>query len=97
MPDPPEGLRHQLDLVARLKMRRTSPACTRTTRIRWLALLHIEIESPESTTGIKRRLPRYYIHLREKSGLPVLPIVLYLKVRLDGIGSDVCEERFWEF
>jgi hypothetical protein len=58
--------------------------------------VHIEIESPDRTTSIKRRLPAYYIHLRRSSGLPVLPIVLYLKVSLQGIGVDVYEEKFWE-
>ena len=61
-----------------------------------LAIVHIEIESRDSTTDLKRRLPSYYIHLRDEHGLPVLPIVVYLKVGLDGIGIDVCEERFWE-
>jgi len=97
LPDPPEGTRHQLDLVARLKTRENVPGMQPDDPDRWLALVHIEIEAPDRTTSIKRRLPRYYIHLREKSGLPVLPIVVYLKVGLDGIGSDLCEERFWEF
>ncbi len=63
---------------------------------RWLALIHIEIESPEGTTSLKSRLPRYYIHLRDCYSLPVLPIVIYLKVGMDGIGVDHIEERFWE-
>src|SRR5207302_7839346 len=31
-----------------------------------------------------------------KHGLPVLPIGLYLRVGLQGIGIDVYEEHFWE-
>jgi hypothetical protein len=61
----------------------------------WLTLIHIEIESPDRTVQLKPRLPRYYIHLREQYGLPVLPIVIYLKVGLDGIGIDVYEESIW--
>lgn len=96
LPDPPEGTRHHLDLVARVRTRENVPGRQPDEPDRWLALVHIEIESPDRTTGIKPRLPRYYIHLREKTELPVLPIVLYLKVGLDGIGVDTYEERFWE-
>ena len=39
---------------------------------------------------------RSYVHLRDKHGLPVLPIGLYLRVGLQGIGIDVYEEHFWE-
>jgi len=95
LPEPPEGSRHQLDLVARIRTRENVPGLQPDDPDRWLALVHIEIESPDRTTGIKRRLPRYYVHLREKFELPVLPIVLYLKVGLNGIGVDTYEERFW--
>jgi hypothetical protein len=39
---------------------------------------------------------RSYVHLRDRYGLPVLPIGLYLRVGLDGVGVDVYEEQFWE-
>lgn len=54
--------------------------------------MHIEIESRDQTTRLKPRLPVYYVHLRQLHELPVLPIVLYLKVGLDGIGIDAYEE-----
>ena len=38
----------------------------------------------------------YYIQLRRDSGLPVLPIALFLRTGLDGIGWDGYEEHFWE-
>ncbi len=37
-----------------------------------------------------------YSQLRRDYGLPVLPIGLFLRVGLEGIGIDVYEERFWE-
>jgi hypothetical protein len=40
--------------------------------------------------------PYYYHFLRDKYGLPVLPIVLYLKVGLEGIGVHQCVETVWE-
>lgn len=92
--DPPEGARRQLDLVVRIRTRENVPGIQPEDPNRWLALIHVEIESPDRTTAIKPRLPRYYVHLREKSELPVLPIVLYLKVGLEGIGVDTYEERF---
>jgi hypothetical protein len=90
MPDPPEGTRHLPDLVARIHTRE------RIDSEQWLALIHIEIEAPDRATLLKPRLPRYYIHLRDKYEMPVLPIVIYLKVGMNGIGVDVYEERFWE-
>ncbi len=38
----------------------------------------------------------YYEQLRRIHGLPVLPIALYLKVGLEGIGWDSYEETYWE-
>jgi hypothetical protein len=93
--DPPDGGKHAVDLVA--KVQATEPidpdSADPTT---WLALVHVEVESPDKTTRLKPRLPGYYFRLRAKHDLPVLPIVLYLKVGLDGIGVDTVVERFWE-
>ena len=94
--DPPEGSRHLLDLVAKLRTRAPAGDHDPATPEAWLALVHVEIESPDKTTLLKPRLPRYYIHLREAYDLPVLPIVLYLKVGLDGVGVDTFRESFWE-
>jgi hypothetical protein len=38
----------------------------------------------------------YYEQVRRHHGLPVLPIALYLRVGLDGIGWDVYEEWYWD-
>jgi hypothetical protein len=38
----------------------------------------------------------YYEQLRRRHDLPVLPIALYLRVGLDGIGWDLYEETYWE-
>jgi hypothetical protein len=93
--DPPDGAKHVVDLVA--KVRATEPIDpTSTDPTAWLALVHVEIESPDRTTLLKPRLPGYYFRLRARHGLPVLPIVLYLKVGLEGVGEDVVEERFWD-
>jgi len=91
--DPPDGRRHLLDLVAKLG----TTAAPVDGPDEWIALVHIEIESPDRTTALKPRLPAYYMHLVETYGRPVLPIVLYLKVGLDGIGVDTVTHRVFDF
>jgi hypothetical protein len=95
-PDPPEGARHFLDLVAKLPTRQGVPGQRPDEPEQWLALVHIEIESPDKVTPLRPRMYRSYAELRAKHGLPVLPIGLYLRVGLDGIGIDIYEEHFWE-
>jgi hypothetical protein len=95
-PDPPDGPRRVLDLVARLPTREAVPGQRPGEPEHFLALVHIEIESPDKATPLRPRIYRDYGYLRDKYGLPVLPIGLFLKVGLDGVGIDVYEERFWE-
>ena len=95
-PDPPEGTRSILDLVAKLPAREPTPGADPAQCQTWLALIHIEIESPDKVAPLRPRMFRSYVYLRDRYQLPVLPIGLFLKVGLDGIGIDVYEERFWE-
>jgi hypothetical protein len=91
-PDPPEGSRHVLDMVAQVPVAAGAeggPASS-------LLLVHVEIESPDRTTRLTSRLPYYYHFLRDKHGLPVVPIVLYLKAGLDGVGVDCYVEELWD-
>jgi hypothetical protein len=92
LPNPPEGTRHRVDLIAKLRCLEEIEGYGSD----WLALVHIEIESRDSASSIKSRLPRYYLHLRDKYGYPVLPIVLFLSVAYDGLGVDTVTESFWE-
>ena len=61
-----------------------------------VALVHVELESRASTLAFRPRMFEYYVQLRRNTGLPVLPIALFLRVGLDGIGWDAYEEHFWE-
>lgn len=88
-PELSEGSLHVLDLVARLP-----GYATEQQELATLVLVHIEIESPDRTTLLKPRLPYYYHFLRDKYQLPVLPVVIYLKVALDGVGIDEYSEHF---
>jgi hypothetical protein len=97
--DPPRGQRRSLDLVARLPLRPgvppPAPGRTEPTDY-WLTLIHIEIESRDTVAPLRPRMFSYYEQLRRQHGLPVLPIALYLRVGLDGIGWDVYEEKYWD-
>ncbi len=92
LPNPPEGSRHQLDLVARIRTTERVSILQGEDADSWILLIHVEIEARDQTTRVKPRLPIYYMHLRQTHQLPVLPIVLYLKVGLEGVGIDVYQE-----
>ena len=96
-PQPPQGTRRVLDLVGKLPTRNVVPGQRAGEADSWLALVHIEIESPDRACALRPRMFHAYVNLREKHGLPVLPIGLFLKVGMEGIGIDAYEENFWEF
>ena len=97
--DPPRGERRSLDLVARLPLRPGVPPPSSEAGEPtdcWLTLIHVEIESQDTVAPLRPRMHSYYEQLRRRHGLPVLPIALYLRVGLDGIGWDVYEEKYWD-
>ena len=61
-----------------------------------MALVHVEVETRKSAVALRPRMFEYYVQLRRDTGLPVLPIGLFLRVGLDGVGWDAYEEFFWE-
>lgn len=97
MPEPPAGDRHLLDLVAKVRAVVAEDGTPVPPADGWAVVVHIEIESPDRTTGLTPRLPAYYHHLRGRYGLKVLPLVLYLKVGLNGLGVDEVEDRLFDF
>src|SRR5262249_47822521 len=92
---PPQGEKRQLDLVARLRLRPGAPP-PRADVTDLVALVHVELESRASALAFRPRMFEYYVQLRRDTGLAVLPIGLFLRVGLDGIGWDTYEEHFWE-
>jgi hypothetical protein len=92
---PPHGEKRQLDLVARLGLRPGGPP-PRAGATDLVALVHVELESRASAIALRPRMFEYYVQLRRDTGLPVLPIGLFLRVGLDGIGWDSYEEHFLE-
>src|SRR5437660_2550588 len=95
--EPPEGPRHVLDLVGKLPTKESVFQPRAGEPDQWLALVHIEIESPDKAAPLRPRMFDAYTQLRRTHRLPVLPIGIFLRVGLDGIGVDVYEEHFWEF
>jgi hypothetical protein len=91
--EPPKGRRRTLDLVAKIPARKQFHTAGKR---QWLALIHVEIESLDRVAPLRPGMCRAYHYLRDKYGLPVLPIGLFLRVGLDGVGIDVYEEHFWE-
>jgi hypothetical protein len=73
-PDPPEGARRVLDLVAQLPTRVPVEGIAAGQTESWLALVHIEIESPDRVRPLRPRMHRSYVYLRDKHQLPVVPI-----------------------
>src|SRR4051812_11887313 len=65
-PEPPEGPRRVLDLVGKLPTRQGVPAQRPGQPEQLLALVHIEIESPESVASLRPRMCDAYFHLRRQ-------------------------------
>jgi hypothetical protein len=92
---PPQGKKKILDVVARLRVRPEAPL-PRPDSTELLAVVNIEVESDDKVAPARPKIFDYYVQLRRDTQLPVLPIGLYLRVGLDGIGWDSYEEHFWE-
>src|SRR5262249_31112402 len=95
-PDPPQGERRALDLVARVPLWPGVPPPAEGGDESGLVLIHIEVESNDRIAGFRRRFFEYYGDLRRKYDLPVWPIGLFLRVGLDGVGWTSYTETFWE-
>lgn len=92
--DPPEGDVLHVDLFARLKRHPetgTEPADE------LVSLVHVEVESREAVKQFRKRMYDYYHPLSRRNGRPVLPIAVYLRVGMEGIGVDVYEEYVEDF
>jgi hypothetical protein len=93
-PDPPDGSRHVVDLVAKLNLSRPLSSDAGRLAQQWLALIHVEIESADSVSPLRERMHWYWSNLRQRHRLPVLPLAVYLNVGLQGLGIDSYGEDF---
>ncbi|MGF1580023.1 MAG: hypothetical protein ACFCD0_11740 [Gemmataceae bacterium] len=101
-PDPPQGERRLVDLVVRLEFteaaRREFPPDGEIDPDQpTLALVHIEVESEDSTTALRRRMYQYYHDLERKYQLPVLPLAVLLNVGFEGLGDLEYETNICDF
>jgi hypothetical protein len=94
--DPPQGQRQVVDLVARVPVRQELASQKPDNQERWITLVHVEVESDDTVAPLRRRMWEYYWQLRQRHGLPVLPIAVYLRAGLGGVGWDGYEEWFWD-
>ncbi len=87
--DPPRGERRHIDLVALVSVTQPVEESNQ-------ALLHVEVESADSLTDLRGRMPRYRHALAYRHNLPVLSLALYMNVGLEGRGWDEAVAHFWE-
>ena len=88
--DPPQGEVLEMDLVARLPLLAVAPG----EAAEAVALVHVEVESRDAVEQFRRRMFEYYETLRRRYQVPVLPVAVYLRVGLEGVGIDGYEEDF---
>jgi hypothetical protein len=86
-PDPSQGDVYVLDLVARLRPLVESGQTSGTAE-ELVTLVYVEVESRDAVATFRRRMYQYYESLRRKYACPVLPVAVYLRVGLDGVGID---------
>ncbi|MBW3599192.1 MAG: hypothetical protein KY475_18215 [Planctomycetes bacterium] len=96
-PDPPEGRRRSLDLVCKLPLRQPVVTARGAAATGTVVIIHVEVESADTAEPLRLRMFQYFSCLRQKYTEPILPVAVYLRVGLDGIGADSYEERFGDF
>ena len=96
-PDPPQGKRKSLDLVARLPLRLPIETGTVERIDSMMAIVHCEVDADSSVQPLRLRMFNYFANLRQKYAEPILPVAVYLNVGLGGIGLDRYQETFGEF
>ncbi len=94
-PEPPRGEKLVVDVLAMLPTAPADPPRENEPR-ESLALILIEAESSERLTEFRERMYDYTMAIRKRTGRDVLPVAIFLNLRLDGRGEDAFEVWFWE-
>jgi hypothetical protein len=81
--DWPTGRRRELDLLARVPVEGSST----------VLLIHVEIEA-RARGGIDQRLWGYYMQVRQRHKLLVIPILVNLRGGRPGVKLEILEEGF---
>jgi hypothetical protein len=91
-PRDPHGLKLTVDLLVQVPLRSDAPPLPEEGKLDAL-LIHLEIESADTVEPFRKRMYDYYKYLTEEKGLKILPIAIYLRVGLEGIGKDRYVEK----
>lgn len=94
--DPPSGAKVEMDLAAKVATREPIEPLRHGEVESCVVIVHIEVEWPDRVVSFRHRMVDFYRELRRQYNIPVLPITLFLRVGLEGIGWDVYEETFWD-
>lgn len=84
--NPPLGLVKRVDLLGRVTEQLDALTTTD-------SLLHVEVESADSLTEVRKKIACYYPILRTQHSLAVTSLGVYLRVGLQGQGWDEYVER----
>jgi hypothetical protein len=86
--DPPTGERKSVDLIAAIQRVGEEQSIRE-------VMLHFELESGDSLTSLRARMPGYRFLLKRTHGSkPLLSFAIYLGVGLQGLGWDTVTEQF---
>lgn len=87
--DPPRGEVLAVDLLAEVRCR---PAPDGAPPPHPETLYHLEVESRDAVAQFPERMYKYHGPIRARHGKPVVPIAVYLRVGLEGIGEGTYVE-----
>ena len=85
-----EGLKMSVDLVGQVKTKPSSPGHETTPHV----AIHIEFESGDSQKSINERMIHYQGFLHNELEMPILSIVLFQKMCLEGTGVNTTTNSF---
>ncbi|WP_020470233.1 RpnC/YadD family protein [Zavarzinella formosa] len=94
-PDPPRGEKLVVDVLAKLPVIPADPPRENEPR-ESVALVLIETEGSTRLADFRQRMYDYTTGAGDKLGLDVLPVAIFLNLRMEGRNTDVFERWFWE-
>ncbi len=93
--DPPHGEKRVLDVVAKVPTRDPVPDPAGRPAAHAVVVVNVEVESADRAADVRPRMLRHYAFLRWTHDVPVLPVCLFLRTGLGGVGWDAYEEQLW--
>ena len=94
-PNPPRGEKLVVDILVKMPIIPSDPPRENEPR-ESVTLILIEAEGSTRLADFRPRIYDYTRSVSDKTGLDVLPIAIFLSLRLDGRSTDFYERHFWE-